>query len=138
MNRRGFALLGVLWAVTALAGIAAIGTSDARLGARASANRIALTRAAWAAEGCLALVFAATDGVLRGGGSLAASAPASLAFSREVHCRVESRYVAAADSAPTLTLLATGSVRERPPLAHAELTLTAAGRRAAVVRRRVW
>lgn len=63
MNRRGVALLAVLWVVTLLGSVAGVGVAAARTTQRAARNRIALTRGRWAAEACLAILEArwATD-----------------------------------------------------------------------------
>jgi len=58
MNRRGVALLTVLWAVSVLSVLAATGLAAVRTGERTSFNRIALARGRWAAEGCLAIAQA--------------------------------------------------------------------------------
>lgn len=55
---RGFALIAVLWTVTALAGIVGLAVGAARLGQQESVNRIALARGRWAAEACLAIAQA--------------------------------------------------------------------------------
>ncbi len=52
MNRRGFALLTVLWALVALATLAGASSSLARRGTAVTRNRIHLTRAGWAREAC--------------------------------------------------------------------------------------
>jgi general secretion pathway protein K len=52
MNRRGFALLTVLWVLVALATLAGASSSLARRGTAVTRNRIHLTRAAWAREAC--------------------------------------------------------------------------------------
>lgn len=79
MSRNGFALLAVLWTLTVLAGSVALGTAGARVGQRASANRLALARGRWAAESCLAIAHA--RGVR---GTLADTATIDLG--RTVHC----------------------------------------------------
>jgi type II secretory pathway component PulK len=58
MNRRGFALLTVLWLITALSAVVGLALATTRLGQRTTLNRIALTRGRWAAEACLAIVQA--------------------------------------------------------------------------------
>jgi hypothetical protein len=58
MNRRGFALLTVLWLITALSAVVGVSLATTRLGQRATLNRVALTRGRWAAEACLAIVQA--------------------------------------------------------------------------------
>ncbi len=58
MNRRGVALLAVLWVLVALMGVAGVTLAALRSGERASLNRLALTRGRWAAESCLAIVRA--------------------------------------------------------------------------------
>ncbi len=57
MNRRGFALLTVLWVVAALSGVAGATLALARAGSAASHNRITLTRAGWAREACAEIVL---------------------------------------------------------------------------------
>lgn len=58
MTRRGFALLTVLWLITALSAVVGLALATTRLGQRTTLNRIALTRGHWAAEGCLAIAQA--------------------------------------------------------------------------------
>jgi type II secretory pathway component PulK len=55
---RGFALLTVLWLITALSAVVGIALATTRLGQRTTLNRIALTRGRWAAEACLAIAQA--------------------------------------------------------------------------------
>jgi len=52
MNRRGFALLAVLWVLTALTALTGAGLLVARLGSETTRNRILFARAEWAREGC--------------------------------------------------------------------------------------
>lgn len=54
-DRGGFALLTVLWLITALSAIVGLSMVATRLGNQASANRIVLARGRWAAEVCLAI-----------------------------------------------------------------------------------
>lgn len=58
MNRRGFALLAVLWVLTALAGLTGAGLIVARLGSETTRNRVLLARAEWAREACLEILQA--------------------------------------------------------------------------------
>src|SRR6266540_968421 len=58
MNCRGFALLTVLWLITALSSVVGLALAATRLGQRTTLNRIALTRGRWAAEACLAIAQA--------------------------------------------------------------------------------
>lgn len=58
MNRRGFALLAVLWVLAALAAVAAAGLAAARLGFAATRNRIAMSRGEWAAQACGEILLA--------------------------------------------------------------------------------
>jgi len=58
VSRRGFALIAVLWTVTAIAAAAAVVFSTMRLGDQVTANRVTLTRGRWAAEACLAVAAA--------------------------------------------------------------------------------
>jgi type II secretory pathway component PulK len=57
-HERGFALLTVLWLITALSAVVGVGLATTRLGQRTTLNRVALARGLWAAEGCLAIVQA--------------------------------------------------------------------------------
>jgi len=57
-NERGFALLTVLWLITALSAVVGVALATTRLGQRTTLNRIGLTRGRWAAEACLAIVQA--------------------------------------------------------------------------------
>lgn len=52
MNARGFALLAVLWVVTALTALTGTGMLVARLGNDTTRNRVLLARAEWARESC--------------------------------------------------------------------------------------
>lgn len=56
--RAGFALLAVLWVITALTALVGLGFGTLRLGQDVSFNRLALTRDRWAAAACLAIVQA--------------------------------------------------------------------------------
>ena len=48
MNRRGFALLAVLWVITALTALTGAGMLVARLGSETTRNRVLFARAEWA------------------------------------------------------------------------------------------
>ncbi len=52
MNKRGFALLAVLWVITTLTALTGAGLLVARLGSETTRNRILLARAEWAREAC--------------------------------------------------------------------------------------
>jgi len=52
VSRRGFALLAVLWVLTALTALVGTGMVVARLGADTTRNRVLLARAEWAREAC--------------------------------------------------------------------------------------
>jgi len=52
MNRRGFALLAVLWTLTAITMLTGAAMAVVRLGSTTTRNRVLLTRAAWAREAC--------------------------------------------------------------------------------------
>ncbi len=58
MNRRGFALLTVLWLLTALSAVGAVWLAVGRLGGDVSRNRILLLRAGWAREACAEILLA--------------------------------------------------------------------------------
>jgi hypothetical protein len=67
MNRRGFALLAVLWVLTALTALTGAGLLVARLGSETTRNRILLARAEWAREACGEILLArfAVDPTIR-------------------------------------------------------------------------
>lgn len=67
MNHRGFALLAVLWVLTALGVLAGSALVTARDGRFASSNRLVLTRAEWAREACVEIIASrfAADSTLR-------------------------------------------------------------------------
>jgi type II secretory pathway component PulK len=67
MNRRGVALLTVMWVLAALGTAAALGLRAVRDGAATAQARVGIMRARWRAEGCLALLRAALDRALRDG-----------------------------------------------------------------------
>ncbi len=58
MNRRGFALLTVLWSVALASAVVGAAIATARLEIAASANRVTLTRAAWARDACADILLA--------------------------------------------------------------------------------
>lgn len=58
MSERGFAMIAVLWVVTALTALTGVTLAFGRVGGAASGNRIYLTRAGWAREACLEIVRA--------------------------------------------------------------------------------
>ncbi|HVH66649.1 MAG TPA: hypothetical protein VM716_02175 [Gemmatimonadales bacterium] len=58
MSGRGFALLAVLWTLTAVTVLVGVAVSVARLGTATTRNRIVLARAAWAREACTEILQA--------------------------------------------------------------------------------
>jgi len=58
MNRRGFALLAVLWVLTAVTALAGVALATSRIGWETTRNRILLARAAWAREACAEILLA--------------------------------------------------------------------------------
>ena len=58
MSRRGFALLAVLWLVTALTVLAGVTLAVARTGSETTRNRMLLARAGWAREACVEILLA--------------------------------------------------------------------------------
>jgi type II secretory pathway component PulK len=58
MNRRGSALLTVLWLTVLLAAMGGAAMGAARTGTTLTANRMTLARGRWATEGCLGLAMA--------------------------------------------------------------------------------
>jgi general secretion pathway protein K len=67
VSRGGFALLAVLWTLTALTALTGVVMTVARLGSTTTRNRILLTRAAWAREACVEILQAryTQDGSVR-------------------------------------------------------------------------
>src|SRR6266581_4145924 len=67
MSRRGFALLAVLWVLTALTALTGAGLIVARLGSETTRNRLLLARAEWAREACGEILIArfAVDPTIR-------------------------------------------------------------------------
>lgn len=68
MSRRGFALLAVLWVITAMTALTGAGLIVARLGSLTTRNRLLLARAEWAREACSEILSArfAADAAVRG------------------------------------------------------------------------
>ena len=58
MSRSGFALLAVLWVITALVALVGLGLGATRLGDFESSNRLYLERDRWGADACLAIAEA--------------------------------------------------------------------------------
>jgi len=67
MTRQGFALLAVLWVLTALTALTGAGMVVARLGSETTRNRVLLARAEWAREACGEILLArfAADPTIR-------------------------------------------------------------------------
>lgn len=57
-SRRGFALIAILWVLTALAVVVGIVLGATHLGTLTTRNRVILARGRWAAEACLAIAQA--------------------------------------------------------------------------------
>ena len=58
MTRRGFALLAVLWTLTAITMLTSAAMAVARLGSTTTRNRVLLSRAVWAREACSEILLA--------------------------------------------------------------------------------
>lgn len=58
MKRSGFALLAVLWVLTALSVLTGVALAVARTGSQTTRNRILLARAGWAREACVEILQA--------------------------------------------------------------------------------
>ena len=58
MTQRGFALLAVLWTLTAVSVLVGAVMTVARLGSTTTRNRVLLARAAWAREACVEILQA--------------------------------------------------------------------------------
>jgi type II secretory pathway component PulK len=57
-SKDGFALLAVLWVLTALSVLTGVALAVARTGSQTTRNRILLARAGWAREACVEIVLA--------------------------------------------------------------------------------
>jgi general secretion pathway protein K len=89
MNRRGFALLAVLWLVTTLSLLAATGLVAARHGLKASGNRVTLTRAAWAREACVEIMLARGFTTARDGKVTVTRTGGRMDLGRETWCELQ-------------------------------------------------
>jgi len=116
---RGFALLAVLWVTTALVAIAAAAAAGTRTSASVTANRIALARGRWAAEGCQAVAQAKLDSVAREGGKLEAVGADTIWFADGAGCAAS----AVDPDARFNPRLATAEMRTRFDSALAEVGL---------------
>ena len=58
MSRHGFALLAVLWTISAVTVLSAAALAGARLGSATTRNRVLLARAGWAREACTEILQA--------------------------------------------------------------------------------
>lgn len=63
-NRRGFALVAILWLLVAMAALALDDSATARDALATTQNRMNITRASWHAEGCGEVALAVTDAAL--------------------------------------------------------------------------
>lgn len=63
-ERRGFAMITVLWVMAVAAIVAAVGTLAGRNAVNGAINRVHLERARWLATGCIARAHAAIDSAL--------------------------------------------------------------------------
>lgn len=86
MNRRGFALLLVLWLIVLLGGLVAVTLSGGRLGSATVRNRLALARAGWAREGCLEILLGRAERDTAGGQLGALASLDSVDLGRGVWC----------------------------------------------------
>lgn len=124
-NRRGFALLAVLWLVAALGTIAAVGLAAGRMGQGATRNRILLTRAAWAREACVAIIladFAEDTAAQAARRPMDALGPVDLGRGAWCDARIE-------DPAARINLNLADSVTLMRLLEHSELTAALLDRR---------
>jgi type II secretory pathway component PulK len=89
MNRRGIALLVVLWMLAALTTVTGLALAGVRLGARVSLNRKLLTRAAWAAEACVAIYRSEAADSMAEGQAIPVGAFPRIDLGAETWCQVE-------------------------------------------------
>jgi type II secretory pathway component PulK len=89
MNRRGFALLAVLWLITSLSLLAATGLITVRQRLKASANRVTLTRADWAREACVEIMLARGFARSNDGQTRVASLSGRVDLGRNTWCELD-------------------------------------------------
>jgi type II secretory pathway component PulK len=129
-DRRGFALLAVLWVTVALATLSAGAAAHARLGQDGTTGRIAWLRTRWAAEACLAAARSTMEAALRAGGPFAPPPADTIVFGNGVGCTAEALDPSTrlhADSASSARLVLLDSVlraEERDPAIHRDAFLT--------------
>lgn len=102
-DRRGFALLAVLWVTVALASLVAGAAAHARAGQDGATARIGWVQARWAADGCLAAARADLERAARAGEAFTAPSADTIAFANGIGCTVEATDPSSrlhADSAP--------------------------------------
>jgi type II secretory pathway component PulK len=85
-RERGFALLAVLWVIVALTALTGAGVLGARIAGAVTTNRIALARARWAAEGCVAVALARLDSITRAAEPLDPAPGDTLHFASGARC----------------------------------------------------
>jgi type II secretory pathway component PulK len=104
-ERRGFALLAVLWVIVGVSAIAAASLLVAREGVSAARNRMALTRARWQADDCIERARAVIDDALADRGDVPRPVPGGWA----VLDRVVTASPAVTAASCDLTLQAAGT-----------------------------
>lgn len=147
-ERRGFALIAVLWVVVALAGLTVTATSRAAVGAANATRRVLGVRGHWAAEACIAAALAELDERAARGVPFEVTPLDSLDLAGGARCTAELSDPAAApaspgqpdsvNAVPALTLTAHGMIPGQPGGAVIQLRLVPAGARVAAVQRQEW
>lgn len=146
-DRRGFALVAVLWVIVALAGMTAAAVSHARVGAANASARIISARGRWAAEACLAASLAELNQRAARGVPFVMLDTDSLDLADGTRCTVTAEDSTASAPFPgstgpssvhRLVLTAVGRVPGQPQAARIDLVVVSAGVRAAITGRRVW
>jgi type II secretory pathway component PulK len=129
-DRRGFALLAVLWVTVALASLVAGAAAHARAGRDGATARIGRVQARWAADGCLAAARAGLERAARSGRAFLAPPADTIAFANGAVCVLDALDPSArlhADSASAAQLALLDSVlsaERRDPATHREAFLT--------------
>lgn len=133
MNRRGFALVAVLWVTVALTSLALVTASHAQVSAANAESRVLAVRGRWAADACLAVAQSTLDERAAEGRLLEPLPADTLSLADGSQCAT-----AMTDTTDAVLVTAQGWVPGGRGSAVIDVLLVSAGSRLAPVRRRVW
>lgn len=137
-QRRGFALIAVLWVVVTLAGLTLVAASRAEVGAVSAASRVGFVRGRWAAEACLAEAQAALDERAERGHALLPLAFDTLRLADGSACALEVTDSSMNATVQRVFVSSRASLPGQSTAARIDELFVGAGTRAAPVRREVW